>query len=182
MMRWALLLPLIIFIALCGIFAIRLADSTPNSTVPSVFIGKPAPPLKLQEMSGLDVPHLSDASDFGNDIRVINVWASYCGPCQAEHAQIEALAKMPGVTVAGINYKDEPENAARFLSVLGNPFDLIGADPDGSISLTYGVYGLPETFIIDQHGIIREKYVGAITADMLEREVKPLILNLQAAR
>ena len=113
---------------------------------------------------------------------VLNIWASHCAPCRIEHPQIEALAQIDGVIVAGLNQKDEAEKAANFLRTLGNPFDFLGADPTGAVSLRYGVYGLPETFIIDQNGIIQAKYIGAISPEKLNEEIRPLIRRLQNVR
>jgi cytochrome c biogenesis protein CcmG/thiol:disulfide interchange protein DsbE len=178
-MRWIAIIPLVLFLALCAMFVVRMSDDKPTDEIPSALIGKPAPALTLQPMASETTPLLS--SDIYNQgkVVVLNVWASHCGPCRIEHPQIKALSEIDGVIVAGLNQKDDPKNAARFLNLLGNPFDYLGADPDGAVSLQYGVYGLPETFVIDRSGNIRAKFIGAISPEQLEQEVRPLIERLK---
>lgn len=158
-----------------------MTDDRPTDEIPSALIGKQAPELALKPLDTVPTPLLSSQVYNEDQIVVLNVWASHCAPCRVEHPQIQALSQMEGVIVAGINHKDDPEKAKRFLETLGNPFDYIGADPDGSVSLYYGVYGLPETFIIDKSGVIQKKYVGAITQNMLRVDVIPIIERLKSA-
>lgn len=179
-MRWTVLAPLGVFLILCGLFIVRLTNDAPLDEVPSALIGRPAPALALTPIKTIETAHLSSDAIGERDVMVLNVWASWCAPCQVEHPQIEALSKIDGVTMAGLNYKDKPENAAKFLNALGNPFDYIGGDMEGKVSLQYGVYGVPETFIIDKNGIIRAKYIGEVTPDILEKRIKPLIKKIQA--
>ena len=180
-MKWKVFLPLIVFLTLAVLFLVRLADNTPRSNVPSALIGKPAPALTLTRIAGVETPLLtSETLNSDADVHVVNVWASWCTPCRYEHPQIEALAGVEGVTVHGINHKDSPADAARFLELLGNPFHALGADRDGAISLQFGVYGLPETFLIDRDGIIRAKYVGDISAERLQTEVLPMIEDIRS--
>lgn len=178
-MRWVFLLPFALFMGLCVMFMLRMADDKPNDVIPSVLIGKEAPELNLHPIKGIATPLLSPAVIGTSDVLVLNVWASHCGPCQIEHPQITALSHVDGVIVAGLNQKDDEIEAKRFLASLGNPFHYLGADPDGSVSLQYGVYGLPETFVIDRAGIIRAKYIGAITTEQLDNEIRPLIAKIR---
>lgn len=179
-MRLGVLIPLAIFMLLCGVFLLRLLNPEPLNTVPSALIGKPVPALNLSPVETIDTPFLNSDVIGASDVLVVNVWASWCAPCRIEHLQIQALSKQDGVTVAGINYKDEPDNAARFLRELGNPYHFIGADRLGLVSVEFGVYGVPETFLIDRAGIIRAKYIGEITPDILHEDVLPMIETIRS--
>jgi cytochrome c biogenesis protein CcmG/thiol:disulfide interchange protein DsbE len=165
------LLPVLIFAALAGLFLVRLFSGDP-SKVPSVLIGRPAPaftlaPLEaLKDPSGQPIPGLS-AGDLKGRTTIVNVWASWCGPCRQEHPLLMDLAKDPSVRVVGINYKDNPENARRFLGALGNPFTAVGVDPNGRTAIDWGVYGVPETFVIGPDGTIRHKHIGPLTPETL---------------
>lgn len=178
-MRSYVLIPLAIFLLLCGVFFLRLLNPEPLNTVPSALIGKPVPSLSLSVVETLDTPLLGPDVIGTSDVLIVNVWASWCAPCRVEHPQIEALSKIEGVTLTGINYKDKPENAARYLSELGNPYDFIGADQQGQVSIEFGVYGVPETFLIDRNGFIRAKYVGEITPELLRKDVLPMIETIR---
>lgn len=161
--RWAFL-PAILFFALALIFWRGLFGDP--SLVPSVLIGKPAPEFKLPAIEGLNVPGLS-RSDLGTGkITIVNVWASWCAPCREEHPALLELAKRNDIVLVGIDNKDDPENARRFLGTLGNPYAAIGSDIDGRATIDWGTYGVPETFIIDGQGIIRYKLIGGLTAEM----------------
>ena len=179
-MRLVYLVPLALFLGLCALFMFRMADPTPSDEIPSALIGKSAPALTLQPIANVDTPLLTSDVIGKSDVLILNVWASHCAPCRVEHPQITALSYIDGVVVAGLNQKDDEAKALRFLRTLGNPFDYIGADPDGSVSLQYGVYGLPETFVIDRSGIIRAKYIGAITQEELDNEIRPLIASIRS--
>lgn len=153
-----------------------------RSAVPSVLIGRQAPTLDLSPLPGRDATLLSDAY-FDQlpaeiDVVALNVWASWCVPCRAEHPQIVAMSNMPNVQVVGLNYKDKGEDALAFLRELGDPYTAIGADSEGRTAIEYGVYGVPETFLIDRTGIIREKYVGPIIRSTFEDKVKPAIQRI----
>jgi cytochrome c biogenesis protein CcmG/thiol:disulfide interchange protein DsbE len=159
------LLPVLVFTALALLFLIRLYAGDP-SRVPSALIGRPVPVFALEPLSGLTqagqpVPGLSDA-DLKGRVTVANVWASWCGPCRQEHPALVDLAKNPAIRVVGINYKDNPENARRFLGALGNPFAAVGVDPAGRAAIDWGVYGVPETFVIGPDGTIRHKHIGPL--------------------
>ena len=149
------LLPLIAFIALAALFLYRLGSGDP-SRLPSALIGRPAPKTDLPPLAGLErdgnaVPGLSNASFMGA-VTVVNVWASWCVPCADEVPFLEQLSKDKRIQLVGINYKDAPENARRFLNRYGNPFAAAGVDENGRTSIDWGVYGVPETFIVRGDG------------------------------
>ena len=177
--RWLYLLPVGVFVALSILFLVRLLSGADPSRVPSVLIGKPVPAFSLKPLEGLaangqPVPGL-DSADLKGRVTVINVWASWCVPCRDEHPVLVELARDPSIRLVGINQKDNPENARRFLGQYGNPFAAVGADQNGRASIDLGVYGVPETFVIDREGRIAFKLVGPITPDNLERALKPAI-------
>jgi cytochrome c biogenesis protein CcmG/thiol:disulfide interchange protein DsbE len=177
--RPALLIPLAVFLALAGVFLLRLLTGGDISTVPSALIGKPAPefalpPLAELTLDGRPVPGIARA-DLDGRVTVVNVFASWCAPCRAEHPLLIELAKDPRIRVVAINYKDKPENARRFLGRLGNPFAAIGSDPGGRAAIDWGVYGVPETFLVDVGGVIRLKHTGPLTADIVRERLLPEI-------
>ncbi|TNC13766.1 DsbE family thiol:disulfide interchange protein [Methylobacterium terricola] len=165
--RLLFLLPLLAFAALAGIFLGKLLTTGYDpSAVPSALIGRPVPAFTLPPVPGLTesgaaVPGLN-AADFQGKVTVLNVWASWCAPCQVEHPMLVRLSR-DGVNLVGIDYKDQPENGRRFLGRHGNPFKAVGADEDGRVGIDLGVYGVPETFVIGPDGRIREKLVGILT-------------------
>ncbi len=176
------LLPVVVFAGLAVLFVIGLAQEDP-SRVPSVLIGKPAPEFDLPPLEGLtrqgqQVPGFA-TGDLQGNVTLVNIWASWCGPCRDEHPHLMALSEVDGVRLVGINYKDEPANARRFLGALGLPYEAVGVDPEGRTFVDWGAYGVPETFIVDGEGIIRHKYIGPITARALEETILPLIEDLQ---
>src|SRR5215204_4741776 len=164
------LLPILVFTALAGLFLIRLYAGDP-SKVPSALIGRPAPAFVLAPLPSLTrdaaaVPGLS-GDDLKGRVTIVNVWASWCAPCRQEHPLLMELAKNPAIRVVGINYKDNPENARRFLGALGNPFAAVGADPNGRAAIDWGVYGVPETFVVGPDGTIRHKQIGPLTPEAM---------------
>jgi cytochrome c biogenesis protein CcmG, thiol:disulfide interchange protein DsbE len=168
--RVVVALPLLIFIALVSLLLFRLGSGDP-SRLPSVLIGKPAPLLSLSALDGLmrdgaPVPGL-DPSKFKGQITLVNVWASWCLPCHAEHPQLMRLAADRRLQLVGINYKDATENARRFLGRYGNPFSAVGVDQNGRSAIEWGVYGVPELFLIGRDGRIAYKQVGPITDETL---------------
>jgi cytochrome c biogenesis protein CcmG/thiol:disulfide interchange protein DsbE len=176
--RMIVLVPLIAFLGLAALFVIRLGSGDP-SRIPSALIGHPAPatdlpPLAGLERSGAPVPGL-DTTAFKGAVTVLNVWASWCVPCRDEAPLLLTLAADRRVRIAGINYKDQPENARRFLSRYGNPYAANGIDANGRAAIEWGVYGVPETFVIDRDGRIAFKLIGPITADNLDTALKPAI-------
>jgi cytochrome c biogenesis protein CcmG/thiol:disulfide interchange protein DsbE len=165
---WLMALPLIAFMALAALFWFRLGDGDP-SQIPSALIGHPAPQIPLPPLQGLmndgaPVPGL-DPSAFKGKVSLVNVWASWCVPCHDEAPLLTELARDKRLQLIGINYKDSPDNARRFLGRYGNPFGSVGADADGRAAIEWGVYGVPETFIVGRDGKIAYKLVGPITPD-----------------
>jgi cytochrome c biogenesis protein CcmG/thiol:disulfide interchange protein DsbE len=172
---WLMALPLIVFIALAAIFWFRLGDDDP-SRIPSALIGHPAPQTALPALAGLanngaQVPGL-DPQAFKGKVSIVNVWASWCVPCHDEAPLLTEIAKDTRIQLIGINYKDAPDNARRFLDRYGNPFAAVGVDGNGRAAIEWGVYGVPETFIVGRDGKIAYKLVGPITPDNIESVVK----------
>jgi cytochrome c biogenesis protein CcmG/thiol:disulfide interchange protein DsbE len=172
-MRYVLFgLPLIALLALVAVFAFSI-DRDPG-LVRSVLIDKPAPSFAMAEVPGLGVPGFDTASLKGT-VTVVNVFASWCIPCRDEHPLLVTLKAETGVRLFGINQADAPENARAFLEELGNPYDAVGADRDRRVSIDWGVYGVPETFVVDAKGIITFKHVGPLTPEAVEEELLPAI-------
>jgi cytochrome c biogenesis protein CcmG, thiol:disulfide interchange protein DsbE len=176
--RLIVFVPLLAFLALAGLFMLRLGAGDP-SRIPSALIGQPAPSTDLPPLAGLErdgkpVPGL-DGSDLKGHVTVLNVWASWCVPCRDEAPLLMELAADPRIRVIGINYKDQPDNARRFLGRFGNPFVANGADANGRAAIEWGVYGVPETFIVGRDGRIAYKLIGPITPDNLGQTLKPAI-------
>ncbi len=177
--RLLVLLPLVVFGALAALFLTRLIDGDP-SRVPSALIGRAVPAFDLPPLGGLTrdgapVPGLASADLAAGKVTVVNVWASWCVPCRQEHPLLVELARDPRVTVVGINYKDAPENARRFLGALGNPFARVGADENGRTGIDWGVYGVPETFVVAGDGTIRHKHIGPLTPEALATTLEAAI-------
>ena len=171
-------LPLVGFLALAALFYVGLGAGDP-SRLPSALIGKPVPPTELPPVPGLEVngkavPGLSNAT-FAGSVSLVNVWASWCVPCHDEAPLLEALGKDKRIKLFGINYKDAPDNARRFLNRYGNPFAATGRDENGRTSIDWGVYGVPETFLIGRDGRIAYKLIGPITAENLRSTLMPQI-------
>lgn len=172
-MRYVLFaLPLILLVALVGVFAMSM-NRDPN-LVRSVLIDKPAPAFAMAEVPDLGVPGFDTAALKG-DVTVVNVFASWCIPCRDEHPLLVALKDVTGVRLFGINQADAPENARAFLAELGNPYDAVGTDRDRRVSIDWGVYGVPETFVVDAEGTITFKHVGPLDAEAIENELLPAI-------
>jgi cytochrome c biogenesis protein CcmG, thiol:disulfide interchange protein DsbE len=176
--RLVVYIPLAFFLALAVLFYARLGDDDP-SRIPSALIGRPVPDVSLPPLPGLErdgkaLPGVA-ASDFQGTVTLVNVWASWCLPCRDEAPLLMQLADDPRVRIVGINYKDEPDNARRFLGRFGNPFAAAGTDENGRAAMEWGVYGVPETFLVGRDGKIAFKLVGGINPDNLERTLKPEI-------
>lgn len=185
MLRILLAIPLIVFLALAIVFGVRLMDGGATNEIPSPLIGKPLPAFTLEAMPETGTPPLTaqTLTQIEDDrVYILNVWASWCGPCRVEHPFLEALSKRSDVVLLGVNYKDSPQAALRFLNDLGNPYAAIGADTDGKASLDLGVYGVPETFLVDSKGMIRAKFVGPLTQDRLQQEVLPAIEVIKSGK
>jgi len=183
--RMIVFIPLVAFLALAAVFVLRLGAGDP-SHIPSALIGHPAPRTDLPPLAGLErdgraVPGL-DSADFKGQVTVLNVWASWCVPCREEAALLMTLAADPRLRVVGINYKDQPDNARRFLGRYGNPFAANGTDSNGRAAIEWGVYGVPETFVIGRDGHIAYKLIGPITPDNLDTALKPAIEQALANR
>ena len=172
------LLPLVALVGLLAVFALNI--NRDPSLVQSVLINKPAPQFDLPQVKGMPVPGFGTAALTG-DVTVVNVFASWCIPCREEHPVLEALKQKTGVRIYGINQKDAAENATAFLASLGNPYDAVGADADGRTSIDWGVYGVPETFIVDAKGVIRFKHTGPLSPEDIDKELIPAIAKAKAA-
>jgi cytochrome c biogenesis protein CcmG, thiol:disulfide interchange protein DsbE len=177
--RWLAFLPLAVFICLAALLFLRLSAGDP-SRIPSALIGQPAPPLTLAGLDG--AAGLTDADLRQGHVSLVNVFGSWCEPCHLEHEYLMALAADPSlkakdVAIYGVAQKDSPENVRRFLGAKGDPYAKVGLDADGRVGIDWGVYGVPETFIVKGDGSIVYKVVGPMTAETLESEVKPQILK-----
>ena len=177
-------IPLAVFLGLAALFFLRLGAGD-VSRIPSALIGRPAPATVLPGVAGIErdgkpVPGL-DAESFKGAVSVLNVWASWCVPCRDEAPLLLVLARDPRVRILGINYKDSPDNARRFLARYGNPYAANGADSNGRASIEWGVYGVPETFVIGRDGRIAYKLIGPIEPNNLEKALKPEIEKALAA-
>lgn len=175
--RLGYLLPVLVFVIIGAGLGIGLTRDP--STLPSALIDKPVPEFDLPPivMTGFDKPGLSSA-DLTGKVQLVNVFASWCGPCRIEHPFLMRMAR-DGVILQGFNYKDNPEDAAGFLNELGDPYEKIGVDRNGRAGIEWGVYGVPETFVIDAEGKIRHKHVGPITNDSQVQELMAVIEGLQ---
>ena len=182
--RLIVLIPLIVFLALAALFMYRLGAGDP-SRIPSALIGQLAPRTNLSPIAGLErdgkhVPGL-DGATFEGQVTVLNVWASWCVPCHDEAPLLMKLAEDSRIRIVGINYKDQADNARRFLGRYGNPFAANGADINGRGAIEWGVYGVPETFVIGRDARIAYKLVGPITAANIEAALKPQLEKALAA-
>jgi cytochrome c biogenesis protein CcmG/thiol:disulfide interchange protein DsbE len=176
--RLTVLIPLLVFLALAALFFFRLGAGDP-SRLPSALIGRPVPDTPLPPVPGLlrdGVPLPGIATgDFNGAVTLLNVWASWCVPCHDEAPILMKLSEDRRFRIIGINYKDQPENARRFIGRYGNPFTAVGADVNGRASIDWGVYGVPETFVIGRDARIAFKLIGPITPANLEGTLKPAI-------
>ncbi len=183
--RLLVLVPLAAFLALVLLFLFRLLSAGDPSFIPSALIGHPAPQTNLPPVSGLErdgtpVPGI-DPANFKGAVTVVNVWASWCVPCHDEAPLLMQMAKDSRFRLIGINYKDQADNARRFLGRYGNPFAAAGADESGRAAIEWGVYGVPETFIVGKDARIAYKLVGPISADNFDAVLKPQIEKALAA-
>jgi len=176
-MRKALvyLLPLAIFL-IVSVFLLRGLWLNPRE-VPSPFIDKPAPPFSLAQLAQPDAKF--SPADMKGQVWLLNVWASWCVACRQEHPLLVELAKKKSVPIVGLNYKDKPDAARAWLAQWGDPYDLSVKDLDGRIGIEYGVYGVPETFVIDRNGVIRFKQIGPITEEVWQKKMLPLLEDLR---
>lgn len=180
----ALVWPLAIFCVLALVFAFALRSGDP-SRLPSALIGKPVPEVAFPALDGLmdgerPIPGFGRADLASGQVSVVNFWASWCVPCVEEHPMLMLLKQRTGVRVFGVNYKDQAAAARRFLGRYGNPFAAVGTDGNGRAAIEWGVYGMPETFVVNGKGQIAYKHVGQITAETLESKLIPAIRAAQA--
>lgn len=172
------LIPLILFIVMAGFLALGL-NLNPRD-IPSPLIGQPAPDFKLPVLD--QAGKTLSKQDFMGDVWLLNVWASWCGSCRIEHPLFNKLAQKNIVTIVGLNYKDDPIAAKQWLSQLGNPYQVSIMDQEGRTGIDYGVYGVPETFVIDKKGIVRYKHTGPVEGDDMLEILIPLIKKLKAEK
>lgn len=174
------LLPVVVFVVIAGFFAMALRSGDP-SLLPSTLVGKPVPQTTFPAVEGLEVaagksePGFTSADLEKGKISVVNYWASWCVPCVDEHPMLEQLKAESGVDIYGVNYKDQAAAARRFLGRYGNPFTAVGTDADGRAAIDWGVYGTPETFVVNGKGHVIYKHVGPITPESLKTKLLPII-------
>ena len=173
MRRWIYILPVAAF-GLLAFFLFRSLWSPPPSVIPSALLNKPVPRLVLPPLDDRS-PTFTPADLASGKVSVVNVFASWCLPCRDEHPLLIQLQQQTNARILGINYKDDPENARRFLAQLGLPYDAVGADIKGRTAIDWGVYGVPETFVVDGQGIIRLKFVGPLTQKAIVEVILPAI-------
>lgn len=173
---WIAYLPLIIFGALAAVFTVQLFVGEP-SKLPSALIGRPVPVFALPAVEGSAQPGFTNADLAKGKLSLVNVFASWCAPCREEHPLLMVLARDPRLVLYGINQKDKPENARRFLAQLGNPYAAVGTDTDGRASIEWGVYGVPETFLVSGDGRILFKHVGPLSEASIRDRLMPEIVK-----
>lgn len=182
--RWGLaLMPIVIFAAIAAMFAFALRSGDP-SKLPSALIGKAVPEMTLPPLAGLrengvQVPGISTAVLRDGQPTVVNFFASWCAPCVQEHPLLIELRARTGVRIFGVNYKDPDPGGRRFLGRYGNPYAAVGTDDAGRAALEWGVYGMPETFVVDGQGRIAFKHVGPITSEVLTQRIIPIVMSLK---
>ncbi|MEZ5474738.1 MAG: DsbE family thiol:disulfide interchange protein [Steroidobacteraceae bacterium] len=167
-MRAKFLLPLVVLAALVVVLGIGVKRSPDKSTLTSALLGKPAPQFTLPNL--LDPARKVASSQYAGHPYVLNVWGTWCGECRAEHAMLMQAGAEKRVPLVGLNWKDDNAGALDWLAQLGNPYDAVAVDSDGRIAIDFGVYGAPETFLIDAQGIVLHRHVGALTREVWERE------------
>jgi len=170
------LVPLALFLGLAAFFAVGLTRDP--RVVPSPFIDKPAPAFSLEQ---LHQPKMAfTPEEMKGKVWMLNVWASWCASCRVEHPLLVDMSRNKVLPIVGLNYKDKREDAVAWLQRFGDPYQLSAWDIDGRVGIDYGVYGAPETFLIDKQGVIRHKQIGPITPEALEKVILPLIRKLNA--
>jgi len=174
--RVAYALPVLAFLGLAVALALGLGRDP--SVIPSALIGKPVPEFALPPVQGRTLG-LSTA-DLEGEVSLVNVFASWCTACRAEHPLFMRLKAEGAVPIHGLNYKDRPDDAARWLDTLGDPYARTGADQDGRVAIDWGVYGVPETFVVARDGRIAHKHIGALTPKDLEETILPMVRRLRA--
>ncbi len=168
-----MVLPPVIFLGLAGMFYVGMQREDPDQ-LPTAMAGKPVPAVTLAPLA--DLPHFAgDAALADGEVKLVNFWASWCAPCRVEHPTLTALAQERGLTIYGVNYKDQPDAAVEFLQELGNPYKAVGVDPQGRAGIEWGLYGVPETFVVDGDGRIVERFAGPVTQRVLETNITPAL-------
>jgi cytochrome c biogenesis protein CcmG/thiol:disulfide interchange protein DsbE len=175
--RLTFLLPLGIFLSLAMVFFVQLMSGDDPATIPSVLVGKPVPEFSLPPVQGRTLGLAS--ADLQGEVSLVNVFASWCTACRYEHPLFMQLEEDGVVPIHGLNYKDRPADAAKWLDDLGDPYTRTGADLDGRVGIEWGVYGVPETFVISKDGVIAYKHIGPVSAKDLEQTILPLIERLR---
>ncbi|HEY1412188.1 MAG TPA: DsbE family thiol:disulfide interchange protein [Rhodopila sp.] len=175
MKRVFYLLPLVLFIALAGYLLMALRPDHDIHELPSAMIAKPAPGFDL---AGLESKQPLDLAALKGHPFVINFFASWCVPCRIEHPLLMRLAEQDHLPLYGIAYKDKPADSTRLLATFGDPYRQVGIDEDGRVGLNFGVYGVPETYVVDSTGVIRRRFVGPLTAETVDKELLPLLKKL----
>lgn len=170
-MKWLLIIPVVLFAALAGLFAAGMFLGQ-GQELPSALIGKPAPEIVVEDIDGL--APITDAMLRDGQVKIVNFWASWCAPCRVEHPNLTALAA-EGIPIYGVNYKDFDPNARAFLEELGDPYVAVGADRNGFHAIDWGVYGVPETFLLDGEGRILLRMAAPITNRELENRLRPAL-------
>ncbi|MBV6659289.1 MAG: DsbE family thiol:disulfide interchange protein [Devosiaceae bacterium] len=166
--------PFLVVLALGGVFGYQLLFGGQANEVPSALIGQQVPQVSLEPIAGHETPGFTPA-DFSGQVTLLNVFASWCAPCREEHPMLMRMAQDDRFQIIGINQKDQPADARRFLSTLGNPYDRIGADRSGRASIDWGVYGVPETFIVGADGVIIHKHIGVFDQRVVTETFMPII-------
>ncbi|MGE5469006.1 MAG: DsbE family thiol:disulfide interchange protein [Ignavibacteria bacterium] len=174
-MKAKFLIPLALFVVLIGFLAVGL-NRDPRE-VPSPLVGKPAPAFRVPQLGASDKTF--SPADMKGQVWMLNVWASWCVSCREEHPLLVEFSRAQVAPLIGLDYKDKREDGLGMLRRAGNPYDLSAFDGDGRVGIDYGVYGVPETYVIDKAGVIRYKQIGPITPDALEKKILPLIAELK---
>jgi len=174
--RWRYFWPLAVFAVIGAFFAVGL--TLDPREIPSPLLGKAVPEFTLPPVKGRTLG--LSAADLRGEVSVVNVFASWCTACRDEHPLWMAVQRGGSVPLHGLNYKDRPDDAAKWLAELGDPYTRTGTDLDGRVGIDWGVYGVPETFIVDKRGVVRHKFIGAITREKLDAELMPFVHKLQA--
>lgn len=172
-----MILPPVLFAAMAGIFLWGMARENPD-VLPSAFVGQDAPAVDLVPLG--DMSNFTDATLRDGKVKIVNFWASWCAPCRVEHPNLARLAA-EGLPIYGVNYKDKPEAALRFLAELGDPFTAVGADESGRMGINWGLYGVPETFVIDGQGRVVLRFPGPLTERVMENDIRPALAKAGAA-
>src|SRR5687767_5328853 len=170
------IVPLALFLGLAAFFAVGLMRDP--RMVPSPLIDKPAPSFRLEQLH--EPARAFTPEDMKGKVWLLNVWASWCASCRIEHPLLVDMARSKMVTIVGLNYKDKRDDAKAWLGKFGDPYAVSAWDIEGRVGIDYGVYGAPETFLIDKQGVIRYKQIGPITPEALEKQIVPLIRKLNA--